>query len=157
MSVEYYNSQIAQNQQAIAAYQREISDCENKVNELVAMKGRVASLSADLSSMADREYAKASAISTCRGIVTAFIKSSFLSNLLDAIKGSDYSAAQSGLEQSQNTIQNKINELRNKIEQNQEEIRRCYSRISSLESERAAFQAAEAKKAAEAAAKASEA
>lgn len=156
MSVQYYDSQIAQNQNQIAVYQKEIADLENKISELNTLKSKLSSLTGNFCDAADQAYRKASALSYCQGLVTAFIKSTFFGGLLDAIKGSDYSATKSGLEEAQVITQNKIDELRREIEQKQGEIRYCQSRISTLQNEKAAYQAEEARKAAEAAKKAAE-
>lgn len=150
MSVQYYDSQIAQNQNQIAVLQKEIADLENKISELKTLKSKLGSLTGNFCDAADQAYRKASALSHCQGLVTAFIKSTFFGGLLDAIKGSDYSRTKSGLEDAQTITQNKINELQREIEQKQGEIRYCQSRISTLKNEKAAFQAAEARKAEEA-------
>ncbi len=134
-----YNAQIAENQNAIWAYQQEISQLEEQIQELNAMKNQTADLQAVLHSTASRAEARIGGMTSLWGTIASVLNGNFFSNILTVVKGGEYAAADNGLSTSEEVIQNKISELGREIEQRQNAIDSCSMNITSLQNAKTAY------------------
>ena len=134
MTVEDYNAQIYENQQAIAAYQQEIAELEKKIEELQAMQKKLGSLGETLQSAAQSASRSVESIPNLFGGV----RGGFFSGLVQAIKGNQYQNANTGLSDARDRAQRKIAEMSAQIERNWAAIHNCNAQITNLESGRSA-------------------
>lgn len=139
-----YNVQIEGNRQAIAGYEQEIQELENKINELAVFKNEVVSLQDVLHDTADSAESQIGGMTNLWGTAVSVLNGSFFSNILNEIKGGEYRSADDGLAASYETIENKIAEMRKMIEEKQAAINSCSYAINSLQNEKSAYLAAQA-------------
>lgn len=134
MTISECDNQISGNQQTIVNCQGVIQDAQNKINELNQIKNKVINLEDTVKNTASRAYGEISGISDVWGLVRTVINNSFFSNVLDVLKGNEYSAAIQGLEQSADRIDEEIGKLNNQIQQSRNTIDNCQNNIAQLES-----------------------
>lgn len=134
-----YDSRIAGQRAAAAGYQQEIRNLEEQIGELEQFRTEMGSLQDTLHDAASGAERSVTGIAGLLGWGTALINQQFFSGILSVVKGSEYSAADSGLSASQDKIDAKIRELRSQISQKQAAIRTCNANVVSLETEKADY------------------
>ena len=152
MTESDYNYQISQNYAAIGNYQAQIRDLEEKIEKLNKVKTSLGNVSASLSDTASRAWNRVNGMTTLSGKVTSFLNISFFSDILNAIKGTEYAQAEEGVNTSAQIVADRIGEFQEEINRLNGQIRSCNSAISGLENEKKAYLAAEAQRAAQEAA-----
>lgn len=136
MTEAEFDAQINSNKEAITGYQQDIRKLEEQINELNNMKRQMGGLQDILHDTANQAESKISGMTNLWGAVASVLNGKFFSNLLTAVKGAEYSTADSGLGTSLEIIQDKIDELRKLIDQKQTAIQSCSSKIGSIQNEK---------------------
>lgn len=129
-----YDNLIYKQQNIMSSCIQKNKKLEDDIEELKIMRSKMKKLLESTESISSRTKGK---IINIPDLFVHSVKLTLFSNILDAIKGSQYTSAIRSLKHGIEQIDKKIKEYNNQIELNCNTIKGCKSNISSLKTQKA--------------------
>ena len=132
-----FDGMISSQRAMIANLENEIGQLQEKITELESLTGQFAEFQNKVSGSAS---STANRIGGWGSLIRSVVKTTFFSDLLQVVRGSEYSRAISSLDSAQNKIVQKIEEFQREIQEKQASINNCYNTISTLQTQKAEYE-----------------
>lgn len=132
-----FDGMISSQRAMIANLENEIGELQEKITELESLTGQFAEFQNKVFGSASNA---ANRIGRWGSLLRSTVKTTFFSDLLQAVQGSEYSRAINSLDSSQSKIAQKIEEFQREIQEKQASMNNCYNTISTLQAQKAEYE-----------------
>lgn len=136
-----FDGMISNQYAMIAGLKSEIGQLQEQIAELESLKNQFAEFQNKVSESASSSVRR---IGGFGSFISSVVKSVFFSDLLEAVKGSEYNNALGSLESAQNKIAQQIEECQRAIQEKQAAINNCQNTISNLQAQKAEYERVQA-------------